>query len=234
MTITYHREIRQNTEEWFQARMGILTASEVSKLFTKSFAPSKGKEPETLMYRKLAERINGWSEDSFMSWDMERGHFEEELALDKYNKEIADVELCGFIVNDDLGFPLGFSPDALVGDDGVIEVKSSKHEIHLRRIFENMIDADDMPDEHKIQVQSGLFVSGREWFDFIDYSNGMPMAIMRVGRDESLIEKIKAEATKFEEKLQKAMNGYNIALKAMPHKLRPTERNDYAPDKMEF
>jgi len=234
MTITYHREIRQNTEEWFQARMGILTASEVKNLFTASFAPSKGKTPETLMYRKLAERINGWSEDGFMSWDMERGHSEEELALDKYNKEVADVELCGFIVNDDLGFPLGFSPDALVGDDGIIEVKSAKHEIHLRRIFENMIDAEDMPDEHKLQVQTGLFVSGREWCDYIDYSNGMPMAIMRVERDEDLIAKIRAEATKFETALTKAMNGYNIALEAMPHQLRPTERNDYAPDKMEF
>lgn len=234
MTITYHREIRQNTEEWFQARMGILTASEVSSLFTASFAPSKGKMPETLMYRKLAERINGWSEDAFCGWDMERGHFEEELALDKYNKEIADVELCGFIVNTDLGFPLGYSPDALVGEDGTIEVKSSKHEIHLRRIFENLIDAYDMPDDFKLQVQTGLFVSGRQWCDFIDYSNGMPMAIMRVGRDEELIEKIKAEATKFEAKLTKARNAYDIALKSMQPQLRPTERNDYAPDKMEF
>lgn len=232
MTITYHREIIQNTEEWFQARMGILTASEVKNLFTASFAPSKGKTPETLMYRKLAERINGWSEDAFVSWDMERGNFEEGLALDKYNKEIAPVDLCGFIVNDELGFPLGFSPDALVGENGIIEVKSAKHEIHLRRIFENMIDADDMPDEHKLQVQTGLFVSGREWCDFIDYSNGMPMAIMRVSRDEDLIAKIRAEASKFEAKLAKAMSDYTRTLEDLPQQLLPTERNDFNPSEM--
>ena len=227
----YHHDLIQGTEEWHKARLGVLTASTMGSLFTKALKPSKGATPETLMYRLMAERLNGWAPDSFSGWDMERGHYEEELALGVYCTEREVVKLCGFVENDSLGFTLGFSPDGLVGDDGFVEVKSTKHEFQLRMIFNCMIDGNDMPDEHKIQVQTGLLVTGRKWCDFISYSNGMPMAIVRVLPDPEIQSLIIVAATNFEAELALKMTEFQEAVAGNVN-LFETERNDYTRDEM--
>lgn len=225
----YHMDLEQGTDEWLQARLGVLTASTMKGLFTKALAPSKGATPETLMYRILSERINGWTPDNFQSWDMARGHFEEELALGVYCSEREVVTTCGFVTNDQWGFTLGFSPDALVGDDGLIEVKSAKAEFQLRTIFNSMIDGAGIPDEHKLQCQTGLLVTGRKWIDFISYSNGMPMMIAREYPDPVLQSKIIEAATNFEAMLQSKMSAFTMAV-AEKSNLIETERNDFTGD----
>lgn len=229
MAIEYHMELMQGTDEWHQARLGVLTASTMGSLFTKALAPSKGATPDTLMYRLMAERFNGWTPDGFSGWDMERGHYEEELALGVYCSEREAVKLCGFVTNDNFGFKLGFSPDGLVGDDGLVEVKSKKHEFQMRAIFESVIDGGTMPDEHRLQVQAGLLVTGRKWCDFISYSNGMPMAIVREYPDAELQSLIIKVAGAFEAKLAEKLAEFKACV-AESADLIPTERNDYERD----
>jgi hypothetical protein len=86
------------------------------------------------------------------------------------------------MVRDDWGFSLGYSPDGLVGDDGLIEVKCRRQKKHLQTIL-----ADEVPPENMAQLQCGLLVSGREWIDYVSYCGGMPMYVKRVYPDTAVV-----------------------------------------------
>ena len=98
---------------------------------------------------------------------------------------------------------IGYSPDGLVGDDGLVEVKSraSKYQIET-------VTANEMPKEFMLQVQTGLFVSGREWCDFISYSNGMPMFVSRIEPIPESPEALQEAATQFEQKVVDTLNTF--------------------------
>lgn len=126
-----------------------------------------------------AERITGWTDPSFESDDMWRGHEDEPRAREAYSKHHAPVTTVGFLVRDDWGFSIGYSPDGLVGDDGIIEVKSRRSKIQLQTVL-----SDKVPAENMAQIQCGLLVSGRQWCDFISYTGGMPLWVKRVWPDQ--------------------------------------------------
>jgi hypothetical protein len=138
-----------------------------------------------------------------MSFDMMRGHTEEILARDLYARHYSPVTECGFITNDSLGFLVGYSPDGLVGEDGLIEIKSAKAKIQVERITNG-----GMPNEHYAQVQTGLWVTGRKWCDFISYSNGMKMMTVRVKADPSYHALIEQAAISFEAKVNEVIAAY--------------------------
>jgi hypothetical protein len=117
-----------------------------------------------------AERITGWSEPSYINFDMERGLDCEPKARDLYSQKYAPVTELGFMVLEQNGYRLGFSPDGLVGDDGLIEVKAPRAKGHLATILAGHPPLDYMP-----QLQCGLLVSGRKWIDFVSFSGGMPL-----------------------------------------------------------
>lgn len=125
-----------------------------------------------------AERITGHVEEVFPSRDMERGTLSEPYARDIYSETYAPAIEMGFMVRDLGGYRLGFSPDGLVDDDGLLEIKSPRQKKHLATIL-----ADEVPAEHMAQCQAGLLVSGREWLDFISYCGGMPLFVKRVRPD---------------------------------------------------
>lgn len=134
---------------------------------------------------------------------MMRGHTDEILARDLYGKHYAPVNECGFITNSKFGFDVGYSPDGLVGDDGIIEIKSAKAKIQVQRISDGGI-----PSEHIAQVQTGLWVTGREWCDFISYSNGMAMQVVRVNVDPAYHALIEQAAIAFEAKVAEVIAAY--------------------------
>ena len=82
------------------------------------------------------------------------------------------------MVRDDWGFKIGYSPDGLVGKDGLIEIKSRRPKKHLQTII-----AGTVPAENMAQIQAGLLVSGRDWCDYISYCGGMRPWIKRVEPD---------------------------------------------------
>lgn len=216
MTITYHKDIIQGSPEWFNIRCGILTASEMKNIIT----PAKldpVKNPAHL-YELLAQRINGYVEPSYINDDMLRGMTDEIDAKALYSGKYDPIDDIGFITNDKWGFTIGYSPDGLVWENGLVEIKSRRQKFQIETIIDMVL-----PDEYKIQCQTGLLVSEREWLDFISYCAGMPMLTIRVFPDADVQKKIVEAAEIFEGKIQNLMTGYNLTIKSEA-RLIPTER----------
>lgn len=219
MTVTTHDNIAQGTEEWIALRRGMVTASVVGQLVTaKTLKPAANDYSRALTTSLVAERITGWTDPVYVSNDMLRGTMDEPIARDLYIRHYAPVTETGFMVRDDWGFPIGYSPDGLVGDDGLIEVKSRRQKKHLATIL-----ADEVPIENMAQIQAGLLVSGREWCDYLSYCGGMPMYVRRVKPDERWHEAIVEAVRIFEDNATEMISDYL----AVTDELHPTERVDH-------
>lgn len=166
----------------------------------------------------VAERISGITEETTTTNDMWRGIECEPLARDKYSECFAPVRQTGFMVRDDWGFKLGFSPDGLVGDDGAIEVKAPRAKNHVKTVL-----SDGVPMEYMPQLQAGLLVSGREWIDFVSFSAGMHMWRKRVHRQPKWFEAIIAAVRLFEDNAAEMMRLYADATDGLPMTERRTE-----------
>lgn len=140
--------------------------------------PSTGDTAKTLTNTLIAERITGHVEPIQMNRAMERGVLDEPFARDAYAEHYAPVTEVGFIVTEAHGFKLGYSPDGLVGDDGLIEIKSRDQKTQLATIL-----ADKVPAANMAQLQGGLLVSGRKWIDYVSFCSGMPLYVKRVYPD---------------------------------------------------
>jgi hypothetical protein len=180
MTLTTYPGLEQGSEEWHAARRGIVTASTIKSLITaKTLKVADNIDSRALTRTLVAERINGWTDDTFVSFDMMMGHVAEPIVRDLYAKHYGvKVEQMGFMVREDDGLTMGYSPDGLVTDVGLIETKSRKPKEHIATVL-----ADEVPSEHMAQCQGGLYTSGREWVDFISYSAGMRLWVRRVYPD---------------------------------------------------
>jgi hypothetical protein len=184
---------------------------------TMSYA-SNDKE-RTHLYELLAQRITGYVEPNYINDDMLRGMADEVDARLLYAKNYAPVTEVGFITNDIWGFTIGYSPDGLVGEDGLIEVKSRRQKYQIETICSG-----EMPSEYMLQVQTGLLVTSRAWLDFITYSGGLPMMTIRVFPDPVTQQAIINAASMFEGKLAVKLAEYQARLTYPDAKLIPTER----------
>lgn len=220
MTIKYHNELSQGSEEWFAARCGLLTASEMKHIITPAKLQYASNEKERAhLYELAAQRITKCVEPHYISDDMLRGQDDELDAKRYYSEKYASVQDVGFITNDEWGFTLGYSPDGLVGDDGLIEAKGRRQRFQVETILSGV-----MPAEYLIQVQTGLLVSKRKWLDFISFSGGMPMLTIRIAPDEAVQRAIVSAATTFHEKLDAVLKSYRDILDNGLVRLVPTER----------
>lgn len=208
---TYHFDIEQGTDEWHDLRRGKITASAVGRLITATGKPATNDTSRAQLLQLLAERITGESEASFYGDDMARGHLLEPLARDLYAKHCAPVTECGFVTATLCGVELGYSPDGLVGEDGLIEIKSPRQKNHLRYLLTDVVPAEYMP-----QVQLGLAVTGRAWCDFISYAPGLPLFVRRCVPDPTVIAPLIAAAEAAELELQRLMALYSVAAKRFP------------------
>lgn len=169
--IKYHYDIEQGSDAWHALRCGIVTASIMKNFITaKTLKTAANEKTRSIIYELAAQRITNYVEPEYIGYDMMRGHEEEAIARDLYSAKIWPVKQCGFITREIDGIIVGYSPDGLIEDDGGIEVKSRDHKFQVQTII-----ADAVPDEFMIQLQTGLFTSGRKWIEFISYSGGLPM-----------------------------------------------------------
>jgi hypothetical protein len=147
-----------------------------------------------------------------MSDDMVRGMEDEPRARDLYAKTSGvTVTEVGFMVRDGEWGRLGFSPDGLVGDVGLIEVKSRAPRKHVATIL-----ADAVPAENAMQCQAGLLVSGRPWLDYVSFCGGMPLYVKRVYPDPEAHEAIKGAVASFELAAAEMEGRYWAAVQGLP------------------
>lgn len=217
MTITYHPDLIQGSDEWLQQRCGLLTASEMKLVLTHTLKMANNDKLRAHVYEIAAQRITGYVEPHYVGDDMIRGHDDEIEARDLYEKNFAPVKQTGFVTNDKLGFIIGCSPDGLVGDDGGIECKSRRQKFQIQTIARA-----EMPDDFVIQVQTELFVTERQWFDFVSYSGGLPMAVIRIEPDPEYQQAIAEAATQFEARVNEVIADFRASLTTIRNV--PTER----------
>lgn len=179
----------QNSPEWFAARLGLPTAS----MFDAVLAKGKGGGESLTRARYLrtlaAEIITGEPGEQFTTPAMERGHMMEGDARSLYAfAHEVEPELVGFIRNGQKGA----SPDALIGNAGILEIKSRRGDLMIETLLR-----DEMPTEHRAQVQGALWIAEREWLDFVAYWPGLPLFVKRQRRDEDYIRTLAAEVERF-------------------------------------
>lgn len=193
--MTLHEfDVEQGSEEWNDLRRGMVTASVISRLVTpKTIKPASNPEARAIFALLVAERITGHTDESWVSDDMERGWEDEPRAVEKYSEHYAPVTPMGFMIREEPGWRLGYSPDGLVGSDGLVEVKSRRQKKHLQTVL-----ADEVPVENMPQIQCGLLVSGRAWCDYISYCGGMHMWVKRVEPDPRWFKAIHEAVEQFE------------------------------------
>jgi hypothetical protein len=219
MTLTNYPDLIQGSEEWLAARRGIVTASVVGQLITASTLKVASNDYSRALTASLvAERITGHTDPVFVTSDMLRGTLDEPIARAIYAEHYAPVDETGFMVRDEGDWRLGYSPDGLVGDDGLIEIKSRRQKKQLQTIL-----ADQVPTENMAQIQAGLLVTGRAWCDYVSFSGGMPLYVKRVLPDIRWQDAIVAAVTAFEANAAEMTSIYFDAVSGLP----ATERIDH-------
>jgi putative phage-type endonuclease len=173
-------DVKQNSEEWDVLRRGKFTASSFSDLFMAKSTAGYKKTIRKVVY----ERLTGESPESFKSNYMERGHEVEPMAREQY-------EINSFNTATDGGFFeldewVGCSPDGLINDNGLLEIKSPAYNTFIDYLLSGKV-----PSEYTYQIQGQLYVTGREWVDFVAYHPALPIIIIRVLPDPVIIEQIK-------------------------------------------
>ena len=187
-------DFEQYSPEWWDIRRGVPTASRFGKIIT----PKTGKlsaQADTLIAELIAETFRRGSvePDRPINRSMEHGIATEDQARKWYafDRE-AELKQVGFCKTDDDRF--GCSPDALVGDDGVLELKCPNVETHVGYVMDGTL-----PDDYKAQVHGHLIVTGRPWCDFVSYVTDqadLEPFVVRVQPDE------------FTDKLRKALDEF--------------------------
>lgn len=186
-------DMEQGTPEWFAVRMGLATASKFATVMAKGRDGGASKTRREYLYKLAGEVITGEPMEHFSNHHMERGH-EMEPEARRYYAFMHDVEpvQVGFITNG----PKGCSPDSLIGNDGMLEIKTK-----LPHLMLAVLEADTFPAEHRAQCQGQLWVAEREWIDLNCYWPKMPPFIKRAYRDDAYIAEIAGAVDQFNDEL---------------------------------
>jgi putative phage-type endonuclease len=195
MNTIIDEEIVQRSDEWYKIRLGKVTASRIADVMAKTKSGYSASR-KNYMSQLVCEILTGTKEEGFTSAAMQHGIDTEGLARQAYEIETfqAVVE-CGFYIAPDIE-QSGASPDGLVGDDGLIEIKCPNTATHIDTLLTGSIDS-----KYIYQMQWQMYCTGRKWCDFVSYDSRMPehlkLFIKRVERDEKQLSEIKAEVEKF-------------------------------------
>ena len=181
-------EMEQGTQEWLEARLGCPSGSGFSKLITSSGQPSSS--AETYINQLIAELVTGETTYVHVTEAMQRGTELEEFARMNYELETdREVRQVGFCMPDN-GLRCGVSPDGLIGDDGGLEIKCPAPSTHVKYLRKGTL-----PTEYKAQVMGCLWITEREWWDFMSYHPQMPNLLIRVHRDDEYINQLERLVT---------------------------------------
>jgi len=187
-------DLIQGSEEWFTARIGSIGGSSISAVV----AGGKGIMRKNLLYRLAGEMLSGQKYEGYSNQHLERGVEQEAAARSLYGL-ITDISVLqvGLVKENEFKH---YSPDGLVGDEGIIEIKCVIPSVHIETII-----TDKIPGEYYKQMQWGLSICQRAWVDFVSYSplvTDQPIWVKRCSPDKELIDQLHEGADKFIEELK--------------------------------
>ena len=196
-------EILQRTPEWFELRLGKVTASRIGDLMAKTRSGYSASRAN-YMAELAIQRLTGTVEQGFISPAMQWGTDQESNARNAYSfftdNEVNEIAF----INHPTLEQAGASPDGLVGDDGLVEIKCPNSATHLDTLLTGKIN-----NKYLLQMQWQMACSGRKWCDFVSFDPRFPedlkIFIKRVNRDDELIAEITAEVKKFLAELDETM-----------------------------
>lgn len=209
-------DVAQGSAEWRMARVGILTASAFDKIITPAGKQSSAWEKH--MHRVLAEQLlNVPLDDGADGGFIDRGNVLEKRAASYYELQ-KDCHTIpgGFVLRDDER--TGASPDRLVGDAGLLEIKVPSAHVHIGYL----LDSEGIG--YKPQVQGQLWVCEREWTDTVSYNPEMPTALVRQYRDEKFITALEGYVKQFHDAVDEAKEKLHKGFGLFPDFERPLMR----------
>lgn len=180
----------QYSPEYDKLKLGLPTSSNFKKIVTPTMA-KKSDQRKDYAYHLIAERLLGYRIETYQSEHMRRGMIEEAEAVEWYQWDTGvTTEQVGFITNDE--GTLGCSPDRLVGDDGLLEVKCLSDKEHVQALCEGRINVRFRP-----QLQGQIYISERDWVDILLWHRVLPRLVIRVEPDERFMETLIRELDSF-------------------------------------
>lgn len=191
--------MQQGTDEWFEARLGKVTASRISDVLAARTTASYLNYQAEL----IAERLTGERYESFTSPAMQWGVENEEEARKLYAFMTDNsVKTVGLVDHPDISMSAA-SPDGLIGDDGQIEIKCPNTATHIKTRLTGNI-----PKKYRNQMTWQMACTGREWCDFVSYDPRLPMdcnlCIIRFKRDAEEVSTMEHEVVAFLEEIEQA------------------------------
>lgn len=199
----------QGSPEWVAARLGIPTASRFDDVLAKGKNGGESLTRGRYLRTLAGEIITGEPGEQFTTPAMERGKaMEAEARLFYALAHDAEPEIVGFIRNGNVGC----SPDALLGNNGLLEIKTKRADILIECLLR-----DEFPPEHKAQCQGAIWIAEREFVDIACYWPGLPLFVKRAFRDDKYIAELADAVNRFNEELARLVDrirGY--ARKEMP------------------
>jgi len=185
--------MEQRSEEWFQARLGKVTASRVADVLAK-IKSGESASRRNYKIQLVSERLTGEKQETYINQAMQDGIDREQFARDRYVQQFGEVEEVGFVKHPTL--EAGASPDGMVGDDGIIEIKCPMGSTHTETLM-----TQDIPSKYIPQVQFQLLVTGRKWCDFVSYNPMFPehlqVFVKRVEADPVYQKELELEVKQF-------------------------------------
>ena len=187
--------MEQGTEAWFNIRIGKVTASRVADVLAKT-KTGYSTTRDNYMAQLVCERLTGQKGESFTNAAMQHGTETEPLARAAYEaRHDVLVDEVGFVPHPSI-IMAGASPDGLVGEDGLIEIKCPNTATHIETLL-----SESVPNKYYTQMQFQIACTGRKWCDFVSFDNRLPtelqMFVKRVPRDDMYIRLIEDEIVKF-------------------------------------
>jgi YqaJ-like viral recombinase domain len=192
-------DCKQGSTEWFRHRLGVVTASEADALISPLGKIRTGAGVDTYLYRKVAERVLGWSQDELTGFAPTQGQIIEKLALPWYAFTYeCNVKQIGFCLSDD--GRSGASPDALLDDGSGLEIKAPQGPNQIKYLLEGVV-----PEDYRIQIQWSIMVCDAPYWTFCSYSTVLPSLVVRVERDDFIQDKMREALALFNGRFDKAL-----------------------------
>lgn len=198
----------QRDDDWFRVRAGKVTASRIADVLARIKSGAPAATRTAYMAQLAAERLTGTATESYTSPAMQWGIDNEAAAVARYEAEnMVTVTAVDFVLHPTISFA-GASPDGLVGDDGLCEIKCPHTHTHIATMLSGKIDS-----KYTKQMQWQMACTGRSWCDYVSFDPRLPLPLdywcKRVERDDAVIADMQDQVQVFLDELQQQVDQLN-------------------------